>query len=96
MLAKQILRIALPTPLRRLFDYLPPQAVDSKALIPGARIKVPFQSRTLVGILIEVVQESDFPYGKLKSAIEVLDEQSVFTSKCMNYVHGRQVTTIML
>ena len=68
-----ILRIALPTLLRRLFDYLPPQDIDQKALIPGVRISVPFQSRTLVGILIEVTTESSVPYEKLKSAHAILD-----------------------
>ena len=72
------LRIALPTPLRRLFDYLPPQGIDSKCLIPGMRIRVPFQSRTLVGILIAVSPTSSVPYGKLKAALEVLDEQTLF------------------
>ena len=67
------LRIALPTPLRRLFDYLPPQPVDLKALVPGIRVLVPFQSRTLVGILIEVVQESSVPVAKLKQATAILD-----------------------
>lgn len=68
------LRIALPTPLRRLFDYLPPQGVDPKAFIPGVRIRVPFQSRTLIGLLTEVVDKTSVPYGKLKEATEVLDK----------------------
>ncbi|VVC74843.1 Primosomal protein N' [Aquicella siphonis] len=75
-----IIRIALPTPLRRLFDYLPPQGIDYNSLIPGVRVKVPFQSRTLVGILISVEIESSVPYEKLKPALEVLDTQSQFTA----------------
>lgn len=77
LVQKNFLRVALPTPLRRLFDYLPPQDVDTKALIPGIRVRVPFQSRTLVGILIEVVQESSVPENKLKSALELLDTESL-------------------
>ncbi len=72
-----ILRIALPTPLRRLFDYLPPQAVDPKALFPGVRVKVPFQSRTLVGILTEVVSTSSISHEKLKPALELLDQEAI-------------------
>lgn len=75
---KSYLRLALPTPLRRLFDYLPPQGIDIKSLIPGSRVKVPFQSRTLIGILIEVVSVSEVPDAKLKAALEVLDKESVF------------------
>ncbi len=70
-----ILRIAVATPLRRLFDYLPPQDVDTKELIPGLRIKIPFQSRTLVGILISIENQSDLPYEKLKRALEVLEKK---------------------
>ena len=66
MTATTILRLALPTPLRRLFDYLPPQDIDIKLLIPGVRVVVPFSSRTLTGILVEVVNESSVPPEKLK------------------------------
>lgn len=75
---KTFLRLALPTPLRRLFDYLPPQAIDHNTLIPGIRVRVPFQTRTLVGILVDTVQTSNVPQEKLKSALELLDNQSIF------------------
>lgn len=78
MKEKTFLRIALPTPLRRVFDYLPPQDIDLNTLIPGCRVRVPFQSRQLVGILTDVVQESDVPYGRLKRAYEILDNESLF------------------
>ncbi len=72
-----ILRLALPTPLRRQFDYLPPQDVDYKSLTPGIRVRVPFQSRTLTGILTSIEKNSDVPYEKLKSALEILDENPI-------------------
>lgn len=87
MITNNILRLALPTPLRRLFDYLPPQDIDLKALIPGVRVKVPFQSRTLIGVLIEVAQESSVPYGKLKSALEVLDSQPILSADVYKLCH---------
>lgn len=76
-----ILRIALPTPLRRLFDYLLPQDIDTKALIPGVRVMVPFQSRKLVGVLIEVTTESNLPYEKLKYAEKVLDDAPILSQE---------------
>lgn len=75
---KTILRMALPTRLRRLFDYLPPQAFDITALKPGIRIKVPFQSRQLVGVLAAVEAHTEVPYGKLKRATEILDAAPIF------------------
>src|SRR5438105_1693822 len=74
-----VLRLALPTPLRRLFDYLPPQDIDYTSLIPGIRIQVPFQRRTLVGVLISVEKNSAVPYEKLKYATHILDTQPVFS-----------------
>ncbi len=74
-----ILRVALPTPLRRLFDYLPPQDLDISKLVPGVRLVAPFQSRTLVGILIEVANSSAVPYGKLKKADSILDEAPILS-----------------
>lgn len=73
------LRLALPTPLMRLFDYLTPQDLDSKSLKPGIRVRVPFQRRSLVGILIEVTDKTLVPRNKLKMVEEILDNESVFT-----------------
>ena len=72
------LRIAIPTPLRREFDYLLPAKLQAKLPQIGVRVKVPFGRQTLVGILLEVVHQTDVPVQKLKSIIEVLDEQPVF------------------
>lgn len=80
MATQTILQLALPTPLRRLFDYLPPQHVDLTQLIPGVRVRVPFQSRTLVGVLVGVENFSNVPYGKLKRAIEVIDADPILTT----------------
>lgn len=46
-----ILRVALPVPLPRLFDYLPP--ADAKPVAVGQRVRVPFGPRELCGLVIE-------------------------------------------
>lgn len=74
-----ILRIALPTPLRRLFDYSLPDDIDSTKLIPGVRVQVPFGSRTLTGILIEVSKKTTIAREKLKQALAVLDDAPIFS-----------------
>lgn len=76
-------RIAIPTPLRRHFDYLVPKNFHAKSPLPGVRIKVPFGRQTLIGILLEVVHETDVPAQKLKPIIEVLDEQPVFDKELL-------------
>ena len=68
-----ILRLALPSPLRSLFDYRPPTGVPYSALQPGVRLRVPFGRREVVGVLIEVASHSEVPEAKLKPALELLD-----------------------
>ncbi|OMH39541.1 primosomal protein N' [Motiliproteus sp. MSK22-1] len=71
---RQILRLALPSPLRRQFDYLPPEgALDD--FQPGLRFLVPFGKRELVGLLLETSEQSDIPVEKLRPAIRCLDLQ---------------------
>src|SRR3990167_4558056 len=82
-----IFRLALPTPLRHLFDYLPPPNIQLNNLLPGIRIKVPFQTLTLVGILIEIVQESSVPYQKLKTALSIIDSQPIFSTEIYQLCH---------
>lgn len=70
-----ILRLAIPSPLRRLFDYLPPSDVNNALLEPGIRVLVPFGKRDVIGILVEVTDTSDFAINKLKHAKELLDSE---------------------
>ncbi|MGK0441891.1 MAG: primosomal protein N' (replication factor Y), partial [Pseudohongiellaceae bacterium] len=77
------LRLALPTPLRRSFDYLPPEGLSEQAienLEPGCRIVVPFGPRQLIGILLEISQDTDVPAAKLKSALKIFDSKAIISS----------------
>ena len=47
-----VLRVALPVPLPRLFDYLPPPGTDAASVAPGQRLRVPFGSREAFGIVL--------------------------------------------
>jgi primosomal protein N' (replication factor Y) (superfamily II helicase) len=76
--AAVILRVALDTPLRRVFDYLPPPGQTGGPPPPGVRVRVPFGRRQLIGILIDVSTHSAIPAGKLKAAAEFLDTTPVF------------------
>ncbi len=70
-----ILRLALPSPLRRLFDYLPPAGVPATVLQPGMRLRVPFGRREIIGILVELTEHSEVPAEKLRPALQLLDRQ---------------------
>lgn len=71
-----LLRLAVPSPLRRLFDYKPPQGMsDSQAaaLPPGIRVRIPFGSRELIAVLVSSTRTSTVAPGRLKHAIEIID-----------------------
>lgn len=65
-----ILRLALPSPLRRLFDYLAPQGVPHAALQPGVRLRVPFGRREVVGVLVEVAHPAPGSALALRTAAQ--------------------------
>ena len=72
-----LLRVAVPSPLRRLFDYLPPADLPAESvagLAPGSRLRVPFGRRDVIGILVAVVDETELPQDKLKPAKALLED----------------------
>jgi primosomal protein N' (replication factor Y) (superfamily II helicase) len=79
-----VFRVALDTPLRRLFDYLPPNS----ALFPvpvelGARVRVPFGRQRLIGIVVEMADSSEVPAERLKPILEVLDSRPVLDAAAL-------------
>ena len=80
-----VLRIALPVPLRRCFDYLVDQSTLDFPLQPGLRVKVPFgKSRSITGILLGSAQHSELPAGKLKYISGFIDREPLYDP-----VHGQ-------
>ena len=75
--ALRYLKVAVPSPLYRDFDYLPPPDVNPASLYPGIRLKVPFGRRELVGVLMETADKSTVPTAKLKAARRLLDDAPV-------------------
>lgn len=82
-----ILRLALPSPLRRLFDYRAPEGTSRDALQLGQRWRVPFGRREIIGILIEVDDRTDVPADKLKYAVEQIDQQPLLSDKLFELCH---------
>jgi primosomal protein N' (replication factor Y) len=83
-----ILQIALDTPLRRTFDYLPPVDANVSAdaatagrndrWVPGVRVRVPFGRRSVQGVLVGLSGESRLPAHKLRNALGVIDREPIF------------------
>lgn len=73
-----IFELAMPVPLRRTFDYLPPPqltAAQIAALQPGSRVMAPFGRRKMAGILVAIKSHSELADDQLKPALEVLDDE---------------------
>lgn len=79
-----ILQIALQTPLRRTFDYLPLSDIPESFWQKGMRVKVPFGRRELTGMIAGVAKTSEFPVEKLKSILAVIDTTPLIDEKLLS------------
>lgn len=70
-----IARIAVPVPLAQAFDYSVPDGGPAPAV--GARVRVRFANRTLVGLCLELDPKDAF--AETKPLVEVLDSDSILT-----------------
>ena len=70
----RIVRVAVPKPLRQLFDYQ--LAPDEPAVVPGARLRVPFGRQSLVAVCVSA-DPSD-PHAEPRQVLEVLDAENIF------------------
>ena len=70
-----ILQTAVPSPLNRVFDYLPPTGCDPTTLRPGMRVRVPFGRSSRIGLIIAISDTSTVEPDKLKAALDILDEE---------------------
>ncbi len=70
-----LLRVALPLPLRRSFDYL---ALHDAPLPPiGSRVSLRFGKTPMIGIVIEHPKDSTIPIERLKPIQSALDEHAL-------------------
>jgi primosomal protein N' (replication factor Y) len=72
------IEVALPTPLRRLFDYSIPPEIDPETINVGTRVKAPFGRQTLIGIVVAKKSSSSVPQRQIKAILEALDQETLF------------------
>jgi len=89
-----LIRVAVPSPLRRIFDYRFPQNSMDVRIIPGMRLRVSFGRRELIGVVLKVVRDSEIDVEKLKQITAVLDAEPLITGRvfrllewCSGYYH---------
>jgi primosomal protein N' (replication factor Y) len=75
-----VLNVALPYPLAKGLDYLPPEGVDATRMRPGLRVEVPLGKRRVVGYLLAVGESEAVDPARLKRAFAALDESSLLSA----------------
>ncbi|MCK5394769.1 MAG: primosomal protein N', partial [Gammaproteobacteria bacterium] len=84
MSKNRIVKVAVPCPLYKTFDYRLNTQHGNRAIQAGVRVRIPFGRQKLVGIIVEEIQHSDVPANKLKSVTAVLDDHSLFSADLLN------------
>lgn len=86
MTSPVILQLAIPTPLRRRFDYLPPADLAGEQLRqwqPGMLLRVPFGAQEVIGVLLAINDSSQYPVHQLKPVIAAVELQPAFTPELL-------------
>jgi primosomal protein N' (replication factor Y) (superfamily II helicase) len=75
----RIVRVAVPVPLPRLFDY----SLDPGLSMPatGCRVRVPFAGRERVGVVLASDDHSEIAPDQLKPVSLILDRQPLLTEE---------------
>ncbi len=80
-IAEPILNVAIPVPLSRLFDYLPPAGGPVPAV--GSRVRVGFGRRKVAGVVLGLATESGLDRDKLRRCESVLDEDALLDEESL-------------
>ena len=83
---RPILRVAVASRLRRLFDYLPPDEADAPPPVPGVRVRVPFGRSVRIGIVVETSDETGVPAERLRAILGVIDREPLLSSSAMEFL----------
>lgn len=82
---KLIYKVALPVPLQRLFDYLPP--IEASSLLPrGTRVKIPFGRQERIGIIFDHASHSAIPMAQLKPILSACDAFPLFPESLCDFI----------
>ena len=73
--------VALPLPLPRLFDYRPVSGQAARAAEIGCRVRVPFGTRELTGVIAAVAAPE--PGAPAAKAGELLDAAPLFAGELL-------------
>lgn len=75
-------QVAVPCPLRRLFDYQLPANLTHE-ITPGCRVRVPWRNGHKIGIVISSSTSTNLPKDKIKDVTEVIDHEPIIDRQVM-------------
>lgn len=81
-----VIRVAVPLPLRGLFDYLPPPGTDMKNIPVGIRVVIHVGRRSLVGLVCESGVTPSVDVDRLRPAIRCLDDKAIVDSHTLSLI----------
>lgn len=87
-MSPRVVRVAVPSPLYRSFDYLAPEPLSK--LCPGVRVQVPFSRGYRIGIVLQLRDDSPLPLSDLRPVIRVLDTDPVLTADMIGFLQWAQ------
>jgi primosomal protein N' (replication factor Y) len=85
----KIVQVAVPTPLRRKFDYLLSDEINPDTIKPGMRVLVPFGRTKQIAVVLGLSEHTDIEVQKLRPISKVLDKQPILPQsiiKLLNWV----------
>ncbi|TNF36898.1 MAG: primosomal protein N', partial [Gammaproteobacteria bacterium] len=81
--AMRIIRVAIPVPLRQVFDYLPAADTTPEQYQRGQRVLAPFGRRQLAGIVVGTADQADVDEATLKPLLALWDGQALIPEEVL-------------
>ena len=84
MTINRFAQIGIDTPLRRLFDYRIPDSISE--INVGCRVLIPFGKRSVVGIVVKLIDKPSIEVSRLKNIQEKLDINPIFNTESLSLI----------
>lgn len=82
--SSKIIQVALPVPLRKVFDYR--VLVKIQGIQQGCRVRVPFGNRKLVGVVTATGCQTELAEKQLKNVIELIDSEPLISLSQLKFL----------
>ena len=88
---QKILKVAIDVPINQLFDYLP----NDEPFSIGQYVTIPFGRRKMIGVIYKISLDSDIHPSKLKSIINVMENNRDTQHIIQSYLRKNKVQKIL-